>query len=522
MAATLLIATTALSASAAPPTFPSDYYSGTQDDVLLNQGGVYVDGGACCNTQTGSGQCKVQTQSSGGDLYEEGTKNRTRTDSPVAGQVVTWYEPVGKQMAIEPGSAGNSTHAFVCAQYCPQQGDFVSSVRIGDGKTTGFDKVRDMGQEIVTQTGAPAGTTKTCEKYRWTETVLKVVPMQTTNFYVDQSATPPVPFYSNTNISPLGKHIGTENQSFIDFTPGNQDANFDIDPASIASCPESDNCEDAPPSSLGSAASRTWRVRPSLLQEATRRARAALAAGATPAPPMPALRDAPVFDVSYTTDENTVMLINQGGHADGNGNVCCYSGATQCQVQSQHTQGTRYMDFPNNRSRFEDALADTVRVDDYNVMKSMIVNTTAGVDTCQEYCPLGPSDFLDPLAVYPNATDVGPTTIMGRVAEHYHWSDTVLKVIKMSTTDFYADTSVPTAAVPIYATVAITPFGGAQIGSQNQTWQNWKSGPPDSAKFKIAGVDACPRSRQCAEPEWQAHRLASRQYRTWQSYHKDF
>ena len=83
---------------------------------------------------------------------------------------------------------------------------------------------------------------------------------------------------------------------------------------------------------------------PIALQEATRRA-------APRSRPVPrrrrrtlALRDALVFDVSYTTDENTVMLINQGV-VDGNGNVCCYSGATQCQVQSQHTQGTRYMDF---------------------------------------------------------------------------------------------------------------------------------------------------------------------------------
>ena len=106
--------------------------------------------------------------------------------------------------------------------------------------------------------------------------------------------------------------------------------------------------------------------------------------------------------------------------------------------------------------------------------------------------------------------------------EHYRWSDTILKVIKMSTTDFYADISTPGSAVPVYATVVLTPFGEPQIGTQNQSWTNWTAGTPDPAKFDIAGVGTCKPSHRCAEPDWQAHRLGSRQYRTWQRFQKHF
>ena len=37
---------------------------------------------------------------------------------------------------------------------------------------------------------------------------------------------------------------------------------------------------------------------------------------------------------------------------------------------------------------------------------------------------------------------------------------------------------------------------------------------PPASKFAIANVDTCPKSRSCGSPSWQAHRLASRQYRS--------
>ena len=70
-------------------------------------------------------------------------------------------------------------------------------------------------------------------------------------------------------------------------------------------------------------------------------------------------------------------------------------------------------------------------------------------------------------------SDLGKTTFEGKLVEHYRWSDVILKFIKMQTTDFYAEFTGPTA-VPVAARTVLTPFGMAQIGSQNQTWTNWQ------------------------------------------------
>merc|ERR1719506_522023 len=131
-------------------------------------------------------------------------------------------------MALAPGSTKNSSHAYVCAQYCPLDGEFVSMIAIGDG---GADPVLDLGAESVTQQG-PAAETKTCERYQWTETLFKTIPMERTDFWVDQSGASPLPFYSSSVIEPFGSKVGTENSSFFQFTPGDVSEFFDIDPDS--------------------------------------------------------------------------------------------------------------------------------------------------------------------------------------------------------------------------------------------------------------------------------------------------
>lgn len=101
-----------------PPTFAKDFYVGLQTNLGINQGGYTAsDGDQCCSATKAAG-CKVQYINEGSDHREQGTKNRTREDSP-QGVIVTWYGPVKKQMALAPGSAANSSHAYVCAQYCP-------------------------------------------------------------------------------------------------------------------------------------------------------------------------------------------------------------------------------------------------------------------------------------------------------------------------------------------------------------------------------------------------------------------
>lgn len=85
----------------------------------------------------------------------------------------------------------------------------------------------------------------------------------------------------------------------------------------------------------------------------------------------------------------------------------------------------------------------------------------------------------------------------------------------MQTSDFYANIADPKAAVPVYLTTSLTPFGiKPPMGTQNQTWSNFKAGTPDAKKFAILGVDTCKRSANCGQQSMQAHRLALRQMHT--------
>jgi len=496
--------------AATPPTFPADFYSGEQQDLSINQGGYDIPNGACCS-QTDSPQCKIQAISMGADVREQGSMNRSRSDS-AQGSILTWFAPVNKQMALLPGSQANSSHKWVCAQYCPQDGDFTSSVMIGDGHKGIFDTPKDLGKASVTQPAIAGGTTKTCEHWRWTETLLKLIPLQKTDFFVDMAATPPVPFFSASVIEPLGKKIGQENSSFIGFAPLDDVSYFDIDPDSLKTCPMSQNCNQnnkrQPGDRFGLPLFKT-------MHDAAKEKAAAKPAQVkadlveAPPPPQPNVS----FGTDFVANEDNLMLINQGGKQAASGDVCCDGSVAQCQVQLSHIGGTRYFDLTNKRERFEDTVAKQVTIDLHSVKKSILVNVTNGLETCQEYCPIDPDDTMspfNPFDPFDAVKDMGKTTLGGKTVEHYRWSDVILKIIKMQTTDFYAQFSGKTA-IPVAAYTVITPFGMQQIGSQNQTWTNWTAGTPSKAKFDIAGVDSCPLSNNCGSPQMQAHRLRTRQ-----------
>merc|ERR1711939_603647 len=101
----------------------------------------------------------------------------------------------------------------------------------------------------------------------------------------------------------------------------------------------------------------------------------------------------------------------------------------------------------------------------------------------------------DPFDPDADTKDMGPATMFGKTVEHYHWKDVILKIITMQINDFYADISNPQAAVPVFSTGQLTPFGQMPpIGTTNQTWSNFKAGTPTAAKFNIAGMDTCPQS----------------------------
>jgi hypothetical protein len=505
------------------PVFSKDFYTGSQDNVAIVQDGYFTEGGGCCSA-TKSSNCKVQAISMGSDVREQGSLNRTRSDS-AQGSVVTDYI-AKKQFAVvpagTPGAPNSTNHKWVCAAFCPTDGDFISSATIGDGKTTGKDRPKDLGKQEVRQPKSIGGQAKTCEHWKWTETIFGVVPMETTDFYVDPSGAKPVPWFSSASITPFGgPAIGQENTSFVGFTPvdwsKDKDGFFDIDPDTVKNCaPNPQGCGDNDKHDADNlmAYSRTLqrlRFAKSITQAAEEKAaalgyraepRAAMKADPPPEPKIPWPKD-------FTAAEDARMVINQGGAQKPNGDLCCAGAPGQCQIQFGHQTGLRYYDSTHDRERFEDHISGQVVVTDYAAHKDMLINVTAsGEEFCQEYCPIDPRDKMgafDPFDPFDPVVDRGEATYKGKKLHHYEWKDKILKFITMQTSELYVDDSDATSPKPVALNSVLSPFG-ITMGVQNNTWASWTPGTPAAAKFAIQGVATCKMSSQCQQGSKQAHR----------------
>ena len=125
----------------------------------------------------------------------------------------------------------------------------------------------------------------------------------------------------------------------------------------------------------------------------------------------------------------------------------------------------------------------------------MTINITNGVETCAHFCPLLPGEGLDALALDPNATDMGAVTWQGQPAEQYQWiiydKVPIIGKVKMATVDFYTDNK-GTNSIPLFSLEHVTPYNGAETGTQNVSYTQFVPGPPPASKFKIAGMAACP------------------------------
>lgn len=515
--------------AASVPTFPADYYTGIENIMVSNQGG-YVGPGQkqCC--AKGTPGCKVQTQSGGSDNYVQGTKSRWVQRGQ--GVLLTWAQPVHKMMALEPGSAKNSSHAWVCGLYCPFKLNYTNQAAIAPEG----EHVDDLGQMKVTQPASIGGATKMTTAYKWLLKLLHLVPMATNIEYVDESGAKPVPFLLTTILTPFGGPPAVRsNQSYVGFDAAAvfDPTTFDVDMDSVGSCKRQEHgkCPGDPKPPHPPAADEldlgqldpTRYFAKTLEEVATDKfhamsdserdaAKVALAAAAEADGARAAAGSGPTFAPSYIAEETSSFLIAQGNDA---GTTCCSEGAPRCQIQMQNTDVLRYVDYTNKRVRAE--FDSKIVIDDFVSGKVMMVNFTGGVETCASYCPIPKGEELRTLQL-PNGTkDEGSAIWGGKPVEHFQWASKIFKVITMSTTDFYADTSVAGAAVPVFLSEALTPMGEAQIGTRNTTWKSFKTGVPPAAKFDIAGVDTCPIG-QCSSDAYQSARLINGRVRSFEHY----
>merc|ERR1712178_674750 len=150
-------------------------------------------------------------------------------------------------------------------------------------------------------------------------------------------------------------------------------------------------------------------------------------------------------------------------------------------------------------------------------------NATTGKDECVKYCPIDPEETLGGAAFFldDQAKDMGATTYDGQPAEHWQWKEKILKIITMSTTDFFATTDATGYYSPLAQTQDLAPLG-RHLGTSNLTWATFRPGKQPAEKFDIANQKSCPQDPQCNSPSKQLRRLALRQWKTFARYQKHF
>ena len=502
----VLVTTLATATLAANPSFPTEWNADQASKLILWQGGTKTATGACCSKT--APQCKVQAQAQSGKAYTDGDNNRTAL---VAGgqAIFNFYKgnPSGKVMQFAAVQNGSS---WTCKEYCPyEQGEDAYFNPLA------FDpSAKDQGK--VTVEG------KTYEAYHWFDTLFKVVKMDEQLWYVDESGTKPVPFENIEKLTPFGApELAEMTAAWDSFTDGVDASIFDV--TGLASCEKSQNCQ-SNNQGLGIMGKNTVpSVKDKKNQNFLELAENMKRVGAVPV--VDAVAGKPVKAMKWANDwsatETSAMLINQGGQPSADGSsICCASNyGSQCQIQQQYMSGMKYYDYSNNRTRMEDPV-NGIEVVDYKALKDMLVVHNGTHDVCQKYCPIDPRDTMDAgrdIFLDSNATDLGKTTFKNQSAEHWQWKDTILKVITMQTTDFYADVSGSTV-LPLGQVSTLTPFGGPAIGQQTASWDGFKAGPQPASKFDIQGMDTCPQDPQCGQQSRQLSRLASRNFHTFYNY----
>lgn len=479
-------------AVAAPPTFPNEWVAQSAQKIAIYQGGTHPSPTEfCCDKK--AGQCKVQTQGLSGLLSVDGGNNRTSLS--VGSEAIINLFKEHKQIQAVPDSTGKG---WTCKSYCPTDEDYENPIQL-DPSAKDLGKTTFEGQTV--------------EHFQWQDKILKTIVMDTNDWYIDTSGSSPVPVGSSEVLTPFGgPAIGESDQLFNEFKAGTPPASaFNID--NLDSCEKSENCGNndklirGPRLSYLQAAKHLASKMPKAEEEKKEKESIEVKFGTVNWPK------------DWTAQESNGLIVNQGGVSKGE-NICCESSyGGDCQVQVEYNSGMKYYDFTNQRIRVDYDNGQTIVDLVGKVHKSIEVVHNGTHDVCKAYCPIDPRDTMDGGRDYfldDNATDLGKTTYEGQSAEHWQWKDTILKVIVMQTTDFYANTDGATA-LPLGAVSQLTPFG-QHLGNQNSTWANFKEGTPPASKFDIQGIDQCPEDPQCGQQSRQLHRLAAKQFHSYARY----
>jgi hypothetical protein len=495
------------SASHPWPAFAKDFLTEVVQTEAQNQGYYYVDdvGDTCCPSSllNETYACKLQMQYTRGQYFEQGSKNRSRSDN-----VIAWYDDVMKAIALEPAAAG-SKYKWKCVAYCPidDLDTFQSLVSIGDcgpepESCPGKYSPRNEGKVHISQARPFNNVTKVVDNWAWTK-LLAILPVEENSMYVDNSdPSYPVPFKYVSKLAPAGQVEGIANLSYVGWKPANYEHNtaFDVDPSSIQGCPVN------PGGCGGSGRDRRRLLMKTLKAPFVQSRKNAGVANllsfsqGTVAPSIPFPDDWSGF-IEYENVENA------GAEVKRNGDICCPYNSPNCLVVYTQLSEYHYYDYTNQRLRVEVVgVEDDVQVDDFRTMKSMKVFNVSGVETCVEYCPIEKGATLRKYFPFPKddvVHDMGMTKWKGKSAHKYKWADTLFPhSIPMITHTLFVDESSERAgtAKPLEEYTDITPFNETKLERQRKTWKTFNPGSIPASKFNIHGMSKCPLAKDCNKP----------------------
>jgi len=198
------------------PQFPKDFTAYEMDQLLQFQGDYSTQGNLLC-CPLDSPACQIQVQTQEGPMYFDFTHNRTRMDVGGGQAMVNLYD-IQKELLVV-----NQT----CKEYCPMEGDVLSPFGVDPSAA-------DIGHKLINGV--------MCDDWNWKEVILKIITMEISDMYVDQSdPNNPIPVAEVDQLTPFGQFIGTMNSTWSQFTAGTPDPSLFII-AGIDSCPQSSQC----------------------------------------------------------------------------------------------------------------------------------------------------------------------------------------------------------------------------------------------------------------------------------------
>jgi hypothetical protein len=154
------------------------------------------------------------------------TNQRVRFDiDGSGGQAVVSLFKINKQMLVQMVNG-----SWTCQSFCPLDEGPLTPYSIDPNSTM-------VGQKVVNNI--------TCDDWQIVQYLIPphTIPMQSTDVFVDNSGSQPIPVQEVDQLTPFGQNLGTMTSTWTNYAAGEPNpALFDI--AGIKGCPESNQCGD--------------------------------------------------------------------------------------------------------------------------------------------------------------------------------------------------------------------------------------------------------------------------------------